>query len=261
MIKAETSVELAGDPSDHKTSDPPTEEQSTGARRKPVAMLRAWNKSRRRKKESKINDSDAALDNVPHDEKTLEAAKNPRSILIDGPPKKVLHAETLDDTNEAVEASKHTISSLEKSTNNLKWTIVASVVLAMITIGLYIPSSTLFDGLCAPAFPSHKLTSSDTGVYLEAPWWAPLSYKTRLFPVVCGKDRIRTVVEWIPFDKKKQADHHRLVIRGMEGDKMEVIHRDKKKLSSASLYSRKIVTIDQHDSTQEMPAPWMLSTA
>ena len=185
-------------------------------------MLRVWNKSRRRKNENIIDDSDSAIDNAPCEEMTLEVTKNPRSILLDDPPEKV-HVDNVVETKEAIDASKHTPGSLERSANKLKRMIVANTVLAIITIGLFILSSTLIDGLCdAPAFPSYELTSSDTDVYLEAPWWAPLSYKTQLFPVVCDKDRMRTVVEWIPFDKKKNADHHRLVIRGMEGDKMQV---------------------------------------
>jgi hypothetical protein len=44
----------------------------------------------------------------------------------------------------------------------------------------------------------------------------------------------------------------------MEGEKMEVVHRDRKKLSSVFLYPKTIVTVDQHGSTQELPVLWML---
>jgi hypothetical protein len=35
----------------------------------------------------------------------------------------------------------------------------------------------------------------------------------------------------------------------MEGEKMEVVHRDRKKLSSVFLYPKTIVTVDQHGSS------------
>jgi hypothetical protein len=96
------------------------------------------------------------------------------------------------------------------------------------------------DSLCALGFPSCELTSSDTKVYLEAPLCSPLPYKRWLFRVVCSKDCMQTTVEWVLLYKKKYVDHHRLVNRGMEGEKMKVVHQDGNKLSSVFLYPKKL---------------------
>jgi hypothetical protein len=194
---------------------------------------------------------------IQHHEENEEAAREPRSILVLST--KVC-PENVTDTKAVIDASKDELSNLTRDIKTLQRTITAIAVLTGFVIIEFMFSSPFLDCLCAPAIPFLKLTPADNHVYLEAPWWIPSQYKERAFPLLCGNGRLRAVVGWIPFDKKR-TEYHRLVIQATSGDRMEVIHRDKKRLSSASLYFQKIVTVDQHSSTEDILAPWLKSGA
>lgn len=228
-------------------------EPKPAGKKRPVArMLRAWKKSRTSKKTSKVDAGDDGIKGVPSGEEALDATRSPRSAVTDDSP---THPEQIKDTKDPIDTGKDETDTLEQNINKLQWATIASSMLVAITIGLIMFSTPVLDGLCAPAFPSHKLDMSDNVAYLEAPWWVPSPYKASIFSVLCGGHRKRTVLEWVPSDKKK-TDFHRLVVRVVEGDRMEVIRRDKKRLSSSCLYAQHIVTVDQSGSTEDIPAPW-----
>ena len=181
------------------------------------------------------------------------APPSPRSVLSDAPDDqkgKVI--------KNVIDTSKNKTGVSKTSSQERMWIAALSIATLAIAAALMMFSSPVLDGICAPAFPGYELSATnDDDLYLEAPWWAPWPYKARAFSVICGNNRTRTAVEWIPFDKKRM--NRRLTLHALDSDRSEVIRRDKRRLSSARFSMQHIVTVDQHGSTDDIPAPWTLS--
>ena len=128
-------------------------------------------------------------------------------------------------------------------------------VLAIVLVPIF-SSPALMDGLCSPAAPSYQFNNeTESGIRMEAPWWAPDEYKSPAFQYVCGRIRTRTVLEWNAINKKQTV--FQLLLFAVDDEEQQTLVQEKRRLVSATVRSHHIATVDSKGSVEDIPAPWV----
>jgi hypothetical protein len=130
-----------------------------------------------------LNDQLArANSEVAHLELELKATKNTGSFQLQSLQRRLAEAESL-------------VERLGKEHSGTRTSLILSVAFVVciaVYVAIFGPS---VDPLCGPAVPGTVIGSTQSG-FLDAPWWAPDSYKESAFEFVCGKQRTRSRLDW-----------------------------------------------------------------